>query len=97
MSKSQARGSSRQTTTSASKRLSPPAPKRGADRSSAVAVAPRPAAKPARAPARAAASRGMTPLDFENEFGSWCVSVDHRFPVAVARVHGDVVEVRGLR
>ena len=57
MSKSQARGSSRQTTTSASKRLSQPAPKRGAARSSAVAVAPRPAAKPARAPARAATSR----------------------------------------
>lgn len=46
--------------------------------------------------ARAAASRGMTPFDFENEFGSWRVSVDRRFPMAVVRLHGDVVEVRGL-
>jgi hypothetical protein len=46
--------------------------------------------------ARAAASRGMTPVEFQNEFGSWKISIDHRFPMSVVRLHGGIVEVRGL-
>ncbi|MBM4006363.1 MAG: hypothetical protein FJ292_02185 [Planctomycetes bacterium] len=46
--------------------------------------------------ARAAASRGMTPIEFHNELGLWKLSVDRRFPMAVVRLHGEVVEVRGL-
>ena len=61
MPKSQARGSSRQTTTSASKRSSQPAPKRGAARSSATAVAPRPPAKTSRSTGRPVASRPAAP------------------------------------
>jgi hypothetical protein len=47
--------------------------------------------------ARAAASRGMTPIEFQNEFGSWKISVDRRFPMTVVRLHGEIVAVRGLR
>lgn len=46
--------------------------------------------------ARAAASRGMTPVEFQNEFGSWKISIDRRFPMSVVRLHGGIVEVRGL-
>lgn len=44
-----------------------------------------------------AAAQGMLPLQFENEFGAWLLSVDRRFPIAVLRLHGQVVRVRGLR
>ena len=46
--------------------------------------------------ARAAAARGMTPIEFHNELGPWRLSVDRRFPMAVVRLHGEIVEVRGL-
>jgi hypothetical protein len=46
--------------------------------------------------ARSAASRGMTPIEFQNELGPWRLSVDRRFPMAVVRLHGEIVEVRGL-
>jgi hypothetical protein len=44
-----------------------------------------------------AAAQGMLPLSFENEFGTWSLSVDRRFPLAVVRLEGQVVQVRGLR
>lgn len=46
--------------------------------------------------ARAAASRGMTPVEFQNEFGTWKISIDRRFPMSVVRLHDEIVEVRGL-
>lgn len=47
--------------------------------------------------AMAAARHGMTPLEFRNDFGTWSVAVDRRFPLATVRLHGAVVQVRGLR
>jgi len=46
--------------------------------------------------ARVAASRGLLPLEFDNEAGSWRLSVDRRFPLATLRRNGEIVQVRGL-
>lgn len=45
---------------------------------------------------RTAASRGLLPLAFENEAGSWRLTADRRFPLATLRRNGEVVQVRGL-
>ena len=44
-----------------------------------------------------AARHGMTPIEFQNDLGIWSVAVDRRFPLATVRLHGAVVQVRGLR
>ena len=46
--------------------------------------------------ARAAAARRLLPLEVENAFGSWRLSADRRFPMVTLRLHGEVVQVRGL-
>lgn len=44
-----------------------------------------------------AAARGHLPLEFDNDLGHWSIRADARFPMAVVRLHGEVVQVRGLR
>lgn len=46
--------------------------------------------------ARVAASRGLLPLAFENEAGSWRLTADRRFPLITLRRNGELVQVRGL-
>lgn len=45
---------------------------------------------------RAAASRGLLPLDIDDESGAWRLTVDRRFPLATLRRNGELVQVRGL-
>ena len=45
---------------------------------------------------RVAASRGLLPLCYENDAGSWRLAVDRRFPLATLRRNGEIVQVRGL-
>lgn len=47
--------------------------------------------------ALAAAAQGMEPLEFTNDFGSWRVDIDRRFPMATVWLEGTLVQVRGLR
>lgn len=46
--------------------------------------------------ARAALQAGIQRAEFVNEFGSWRVTVDARFPMLCTRLDGQVVQVRGI-
>lgn len=46
---------------------------------------------------RAALQAGIQPVEFRNEFGTWLVSADARFPMLCTRLNGGVVNVRGIR
>jgi len=46
--------------------------------------------------ARAALQAGIHPVEFRNEFGTWQVTADPRFPMLCTRLNGGVVNVRGI-
>lgn len=46
---------------------------------------------------RAALQAGIQPVEFRNEFGTWLVTADPRFPMLCTRLNGGVVNVRGIR
>jgi hypothetical protein len=39
---------------------------------------------------------GIHPVEFRNEFGTWQVTADPRFPMLCTRLNGGVVNVRGI-
>ena len=45
---------------------------------------------------RAALQAGIHPVEFRNEFGTWQVTSDPRFPMLCTRLNGGVVNVRGI-
>lgn len=45
---------------------------------------------------RAALQAGIHPVEFRNEFGTWQVTADPRFPMLCTRLNGGVVNVRGI-
>ena len=45
---------------------------------------------------RAALQAGIHPVEFRNEFGTWRVTADPRFPMLCTRLNGGVVNVRGI-
>jgi|GEM_PF-1718239 len=46
---------------------------------------------------RVGIANGIHPMEFENEFGAWKVTVDKKYPLVCTRFNGVIVNVRGLR